>query len=199
MRLHQLVQSSITLEDGNEIEADFLAFEGAATPLSGKATAEWLCLLKVGVCLVIGYDAYDDEVVRRFPKLWKETGYMKDVQVKLHIDNSVPSVPQKHSRVAFHRWEKVAKEIAKLEAADTIEKVSGPTVWVSRIVTPSKPKKPEEIRLCGDMREANKAIFRMTYGGLDELITAFNGATVFSKIDLRSGYHQMVLHPSGRH
>ena len=34
---------------------------------------------------------------------------------------------------------------------------------------------------------------------LDELITAFNGATVFSKIDLRLGYQQLVLHPSSVH
>ena len=66
----------------------------------------------------------------------------------------------RHNRVPFHQQQKVAKEIAKLEAADVIEKVSGPTERVSRIVTPPKPKKPEEIRLCVDMRAANKAILR---------------------------------------
>ena len=144
-----------------------------------------------------GSDAYGDEVVRRFPKLWKGIGCLKGVQVKLHIDNSVPPVAQKHSRVPFHRREKVAKEIVKLEAADIIEKVSGPTEWVSRIVTPPKPKKSGEIRLCVDMREANKAILRTRHvtSSSQRLI----GATVFSKIDLRSGYHQLVLHPSSRH
>ena len=101
----------------------------------------------------------------------------------------------------FHRREKVAREIAKLEAADIIEKVSGPTKWVSRTVTPPKSKKLDEFRLCVDIREANKAILRTRHvtPTLDELITAFNGATVFSKIDLWSGYHQLVLHPSCRH
>ena len=143
-------------------------------------------------------DAHGDKVVRRFPKLRKGIGCLKGVQVKLHIDNSFHPVDQKHSRVSFHRREPVAKEFAKLEAADIIEKVSSPTEWVSRIVSLHKPKKLDEIRLCADMREANKAI-RRTTSTLDELITAFNGATVFSNINLRSGYHQLVLHPSSRH
>ena len=51
------------------------------------------------------------------------------------------------------------------------------------------------------MRAANKAILRTRHvtPTLDELITRFNGATIFSKIDLRSGYHQLVLHPSSRY
>ena len=70
--VHQLIRSNITLEDGNEIEVDFLPIGGAATQPSGKATAESLGLLKVAVCHVTGSDAYDDEVVRRFPKLWRK-------------------------------------------------------------------------------------------------------------------------------
>ena len=51
------------------------------------------------------------------------------------------------------------------------------------------------------MRAANKAILRTRHvtPTLDELITQFNGATIFSKMDLRSGYHQLVLHPSSRY
>ena len=52
IRLHQPIRSNITLEDGSEVEADFLAVEGTATPLLGKATAESLGFLKVGVCYV---------------------------------------------------------------------------------------------------------------------------------------------------
>ena len=51
------------------------------------------------------------------------------------------------------------------------------------------------------MRAANKAILRTRHvtPTLDELITQFSRATIFSKIDLRSGYHQLVLHPSSRY
>ena len=62
-------------------------------------------------------------------------------------------------------------------------------------------KKTDEIRLCMDTRDANKTILRTRHVSptLDELITELNGATMFSKIDLRSGYHQLVLHPSCRY
>jgi hypothetical protein len=41
---------------------------------------------------------------------------------------------------------------------DIIEQVDGPTPWVSPIVV--VPNKTGEIRLCVDMREANKAVQR---------------------------------------
>ena len=97
--------------------------------------------------------------------------------------------------------DKVAAEIKKLEQEGIIEKVSGPTEWVSRIVTPPKPKSPGEIRLCVDMRDANRAILRTRYTTptIEELTADLNGATVFSKLDLKSGYHQLELHPSCRY
>ena len=56
-------------------------------------------------------------------------------------------------------------------------------------------KNPDEIRLCVDMREANAAIKRTRHvtPTIEELITDLSGAKVFSKIDLRSGYHQLML------
>ena len=88
-----------------------------------------------------------------------------------------------------------------LKAKMLSKKVTGPTEWVSRIVTPPKPKSPDEIRLCVDMREANKAIMRTrrVTPTLDELITDLHGASVFSKIYILAGYHQLVLHSSCRH
>ena len=41
---------------------------------------------------------------------------------------------------------------------DVIEKVDGPTRWMNPLVTVEKPN--QDIRVCLDMREANKAIVR---------------------------------------
>ena len=62
-------------------------------------------------------------------------------------------------------------------------------------------KKDSAIHLCNDMCERNKAIIRECHNmpTLGELIHDLNGATVFSKLDLFNGYHQLELHPSSRY
>ena len=54
-----------------------------------------------------------------------------------------------------------------------------------------KPKSPEEIRICVDMRLPNKAIKRERHvtPTIDYVIADLTGAEYFSKLDMRSGYH----------
>ena len=51
------------------------------------------------------------------------------VEVKLHIDQSVPPVAQRARRIPFHMRKEVAKELNQLEQQGIIEKVDGPTPW----------------------------------------------------------------------
>ena len=55
----------------------------------------------------------------------------------------------------------------------------------------------EDIRICVDMRKPNVAIQRTRHvtPTLDELISNMKNSKVFSKIDLKNGYHQLVLSP----
>ena len=55
---------------------------------------------------------------------------MKDFQVHLHIDPSVPLVTQPHRRIPFHLRKKLDTELDKLERQGIIEPVDGPTPWV---------------------------------------------------------------------
>ena len=56
-------------------------------------------------------------------------------------------------------------------------------------------KKDGSLRLCIDYRELNKVTIQNQYPlpRIDDLFYQLQGARVFSKIDLRSGYHQLKI------
>ena len=137
---------------------------------------------------------------KSFPRLSQGIGKLKGQTFQLHIDQTVQPVAITNRRTPFHLRKKVEDELDKLLKEDIIEEVNGePTPWVSPIVTP--PKKDGSIRLCVDMREPNKAIQREHHcmPTTDELIQDLNGAVIFSKIDLKAGYHQLELDPASRY
>jgi hypothetical protein len=58
-------------------------------------------------------------------------------------------------------------------------------------------KKDQSLRLCVDYRPLNAVAIKNKYPlpRIDILFYQFTGAKVFSKLDLRSGYHQIKIHP----
>lgn len=140
-----------------------------------------------------------DKLVTEYDDLFHGIGKMKGVKVKLHIDEQVPAVAKKHRRVPFHLRDKLDAELERLEKAHIIEKVDTATDWVSPIVISPK-KGTDEIRLCIDMGEPNRAIKRVRHviPTVEELRHDINGATVFSKLDLANGFHQLELHEDSR-
>ena len=56
-------------------------------------------------------------------------------------------------------------------------------------------KKDGILRVCIDYRKLNKVIVKNKYPlpRIDDLFDQMRGARVFSKIDLRSGYHQLRI------
>ena len=102
-------------------------------------------------------------------------------------------VAQKIYGIPLSLRQKVGEKLDELENLDVIEKVSGPTPWVSPVVVVPKPS--GDIRLCVDMRQANRAIIRERHPipTIDDVLVEMNESSVFSKIDLNMGFHQIVL------
>ena len=93
---------------------------------------------------------------------------------------------------------KLEEKIKELIELDIIEPAQGPTPWVNPIVV--VPKSGGDIRLCIDMRRANQAIRRARHPipTVDEITQSISGSKVFSKLDLKWGYHQLELSPESR-
>ncbi|XP_078495184.1 uncharacterized protein LOC144749994 [Ciona intestinalis] len=87
-------------------------------------------------------EADDQEILTTYSDRFKGIGKLKGYKAKLHIDKTIQPVAQPHRRIPFHIRERVTKELEYLETNDIIEKISGPTPWVSPIVTPPKTNSP---------------------------------------------------------
>ena len=180
------------------INTTFHVTKGRNGNLLSCHTAERLGILKITINTATT-NVPNLPAAEEFQDLFGGIGKIKDKTIKLHIDPEVATKQQPHRRIPFHIRKDVEKELQRLEDLDIIETVDGPTPWVSPVVV--VPKKSGEIRLCVDMREANKAVQREKHlmPTMDELITDLNGATVFSTLDLASGYHQLELDTESRH
>ena len=139
------------------------------------------------------------KLVKSNDDLFHGIGKLKGVKVKLHVDPNVQPVAQRHRRVPFHLRDKVEAEVTRLEEAGIIEKVDTATDWISPIVISPK-KDSNEIRMCVDMVEPNRAIKRTRHviPTVEELRYDLNGAKIFSKLDLANGFHQLELDEASR-
>ena len=73
--------------------------------------------------------------------------------------------------------------------------------WVQENLSPCVvlvllvPKKDGKWRMCTDCKAINNIIvkYRHPIPRLDDILDTFYGANIFSKIDLKSGYHQIRM------
>ena len=193
-------ECSVKAKDRNT-QATFYVLKGSGHSLLSYDTASKLGLIQIINAVDPTIRSVSDELIDSHPELFTGIGKLKDFRVKLHINPEVQPTCQPHRRVPFHVRQKVEEELRKLEEDDIIERVTGPTPWVSPIVTPPKPKDPDQVGICVDMRQANVAIQRERHltPTMDDVIHELNGARVFSKLDLNKGYHQLELHPDSRY
>ena len=106
-------------------------------------------------------------------------------------------VAQSVRRLPFGLRDKVGEKLNELllDMAN-IEKVSEatPTTWISPLVVVWKAD-GKDIRVCVNIRQANEDIVneRHPIPTIEEVLYDLNGTTVFSIIDLKSGFHEIEL------
>ena len=187
-----------TVECGSRaVKTSFMVIDGNGVPLLGKETAMNLGVLKIGVDIAAVADT-KTMIAGQYPELFRGVGKLNTHQMKIHIREDAKPVAQPMRRIPFNLRGKVERKLDELMKADIIEPVVGPTNWLNPVVVAPKPN--GEIRLCLDMRRANEAIVRERHPipTVDEVLQDLNGSKVFSKLDLKWGYHQMELTPESR-
>ncbi|XP_060650951.1 uncharacterized protein K02A2.6-like [Drosophila nasuta] len=123
---------------------------------------------------------------------------MEGVEIKLCIDPQIKPVQQPVRRIPVALEDKVAAKLDEALRRDIIESVTSPSRWISPIVLAFKEN--GDIRLCVDMRLANKAIRREMYPlpTFESFMTKLKGARFFSRLDLKDAYHQLELDEDSR-
>ncbi|XP_055623628.1 uncharacterized protein K02A2.6-like [Toxorhynchites rutilus septentrionalis] len=171
----------------NSVNAKFYVVERGQQNLLGDSTAKALKVLKVGFD-VGAVNASDWKI---FPKI-------KGIVLEIPIDRSVQPIQQAYRRAPIALEERIHNKLKYLLEMDIIEKVNGPSPWVSPVVPVLKQS--GDIRLCVDMRRANQAVLRETHPlpVVEELIADVEGAVKFSKLDVKDAYHQLELSEESR-
>ena len=192
---------------GISCQADIHVIKNPEKPIIGWETCKRLKLLSANTHSVNHISNSDAQtplptlkLLEDYADLFHGLGKLKEKKVHLHIDENIPPIAQRYRRVPFHVRKDIEELIAKDEKLGVIEKADGPTPWVSPIVVVPK-KGQNKIRICIDMRAANKAIKRKRHPTptLNELKTILSGANVFSKLDLNQGYNQLELAEKSRY
>ena len=101
---------------------------------------------------------------------------------------------------SLHLGEKIEAKLKKLQDNNIIEDATGPSLWVSLIVTILEPKNPEYIR--SDLTSPiNLGIKHEPHNTptVDQLIAQLTYSKVFLKLDLKSSYPQMKINPDSRY
>ncbi|GJX08109.1 putative reverse transcriptase domain-containing protein [Tanacetum coccineum] len=135
----------------------------------------------------------DVPVVRDFPEVFPEElpGLLPTRQVEFHIELIPEAAPVARApyRLAPAEMKELVEQLKELSDKGFIRPSSSP--WGAPILFVKK--KDGSFRMCIDYRELNKLTVKNRYPlpRIDDLFDQLQGSNIYSKIDLRSVYHQL--------
>nr|GEX99492.1 putative reverse transcriptase domain-containing protein [Tanacetum cinerariifolium] len=135
----------------------------------------------------------DVPTVQDFPEVFPEDlhGLPPIQQVEFQIDLVLGAAPVARSpyRLAPLKMQELFTQLQELSDKGFIRPSSSP--WGASVLFIKK--KDGSFRMCIDYRELNKLTVKNRYPlpRIDDLFDQLQGSSMYSKIDLRSGYHQL--------
>ncbi|GJY25128.1 putative reverse transcriptase domain-containing protein [Tanacetum coccineum] len=134
--------------------------------------------------------------VRDFPKVFLDdlSGLppIREIEFRIELTPGAMPVAKSPYRLAPSELEELSRKLKELQDKGFIRPSSSP--WGASVLFVKK--KDGSFRLCIDYRELNKLTVKNRYPlpRINDLTDQLQGSQFFSKIDLRSGYHQLRVH-----
>jgi hypothetical protein len=118
----------------------------------------------------------------------------RDVEFVIDLLPGTAPISKRPYRMSVEELKELKKQLTELQEAGYIRPSSSP--WGALVLFVQK--KDGSQRMCVDYRSLNDVTMKNKYllPRIEDLFDQMRGARVFSKIDLRSGYHQMKIRPS---
>ncbi|GJZ54264.1 putative reverse transcriptase domain-containing protein [Tanacetum coccineum] len=135
-------------------------------------------------------------VVRDFPEVFPDdlSGLppIREIEFRIELTPGATPVAKSPYRLAPSELEELSGQLKELQDKGFIRPSSSP--WGAPVLFVKK--KDGSFRMCIDYRELNKLTVKNRYPlpRIDDLFDQLQGSQFFSKIDLRSGYHQLRVH-----
>ncbi|GKC00578.1 putative reverse transcriptase domain-containing protein [Tanacetum coccineum] len=140
-----------------------------------------------------GKQIKDVPIVQDFPEVFPEDlpGLPPARPVEFQIDLIPGAAPVARApyRLAPSEMKELSEQLQELSDKGFIRPSSSP--WGAPVLFVKK--KDGSFRMCIDYRELNKLTVKNRYplSRIDDLFDQLQGSSIYSKIDLRSGYHQL--------
>jgi hypothetical protein len=118
----------------------------------------------------------------------------RDIEFLIELLPGTPPISERPYRMPVNELVELKKQIAELQAKGFIQPSSSP--WGAPVVFVEK--KDGTQWMCVDYRSLNKVTIKNKYPlpRIEDLFDQMKGASVFLKINLRSGYHQLKIRES---
>ncbi|GJX54571.1 putative reverse transcriptase domain-containing protein [Tanacetum coccineum] len=132
------------------------------------------------------------EFVEVFPDDLKGLPPQRQVEFRIELIPGATPVAKSPYRLAPSEMQELSEQLKELQDKGFIRPSHSP--WGAPVLFVKK--KDGSMRMCIDYRELNKLTVKNRYPlpRIDDLFDQLQGARYFSKIDLRSGYHQLRVH-----